>query len=254
MSKHSSDIHFLSALLTPTHFSLRLVPHFIYSFPHQVSHDSLASPTSWSLQYHPSFTFTASHTDLFGPPSKHTPGMYLASTVFLSFEGRFHNPFLVSLMLNLEQCGQSCLVFCAWYSGHLTPSHKYIFNFLSRFPLKNPLDLMDFPLQRTWFFSWSFQHTFFVMYVYCFNCDMLWGCSVLLICSLLCVYIQKCVWLCLSLVWGSCFLWSGWRSSLAFNSISLTSHPCKSKIWSFRGVPHFLYVFLSCVFKMFSYS
>lgn len=43
--------------------------------------------------------------------------------------------------------------FCAWYSGRLTPSHKYIFNFLSRFPLKNPLDLMDFPFFFFFFYK-----------------------------------------------------------------------------------------------------
>lgn len=68
----------------------------------------LASLTSWGLQGHPAFTFTASWNGLSELPCKDTPVTCWASAAFLSHRGRFPNPFLISLILKPVPGGPSC--------------------------------------------------------------------------------------------------------------------------------------------------
>lgn len=45
-----------------------------------------------------------------------------------------------------------------------------------RFPLETSCYSDRFPfIYHLWFFSSSFEYTFFVLYTQCFNCNMLWG-------------------------------------------------------------------------------
>lgn len=93
MSICSSDLQILSVLLTTKHFFLMVSFHIkplmflgMYSM-------ALVSPTSCCLQSNPAFTFTASHSDLSGPPYRDT----LITLAVLSHRGRFRQPFLVFL-------------------------------------------------------------------------------------------------------------------------------------------------------------
>ena len=95
MSKHSSDVQFLSTLLTATHFF------FLGCFHSQVTAllnrftTALVLPTSWGLQVNPSFTFIPSFKGLSWSPCKDIADTCQTSEAFLSWKGRSYNPFPV---------------------------------------------------------------------------------------------------------------------------------------------------------------
>ena len=88
MSKWCSDFQLLSALLTSTRFFV--MDRYL---------KGLASPTFWSLQGKPGFTFTASHNGLSGPTSRDIP----TSAAFSGQRRRFHNSILLFLPLKQER-------------------------------------------------------------------------------------------------------------------------------------------------------
>jgi hypothetical protein len=87
MSKCSSELQLLSALLTATHFSLLGWFHLQVAAFLDRNPRTMEPPTSWDLQGNPGFNFTASHNGLSGPPRRDTPAMSLASEAFLRTEG-----------------------------------------------------------------------------------------------------------------------------------------------------------------------
>lgn len=97
------------------------------------------SPTTRGLSDNAGLTFTASCSVLSGPPC-------LALVAFLSYSGRFHNLFLISLILKPEPCGQSCQVLLFARGG---TCFKYIFtNFLFSIFFFFPLNKFGCP--ETW--------------------------------------------------------------------------------------------------------
>ena len=110
MSKYSSDLQLLSALLTAAHFFFfgwfhYLLAAFLGRYPM-----ALTSLPSWSLHGNPGFTFTASCNGLSGPPCRDIPDTHLVSATLLSHGRRFLNSFLLFLTLKPEPHGQSCQV------------------------------------------------------------------------------------------------------------------------------------------------
>lgn len=63
------------------------------------------------LQSNAGFSFLASHNSFSGPPCMDIPDTYLASIVFLSDGGIFHQPFLLFLTLNPKPYGRSYQIF-----------------------------------------------------------------------------------------------------------------------------------------------
>lgn len=110
MSNHSFDLLPLLVVLTAAYFSL------LDWFPVQSTAvlgrnpTALTSPTTWSLQHNPGFTFTVSFDGLFELPCRDTPDTSLASSAFLSHGGRYYNPFLISFTLMPASGGLSCQV------------------------------------------------------------------------------------------------------------------------------------------------
>ena len=127
MPKGSSNLYVFSSLLTATYFSLLGLFHTqsVASLGRYTM--TLASPTSWGLQGKPGFTFTVSNNGPSGPPCRDTSDTCLASVAFLTLRRRFYNPFLVSLTLKPEPCGQSCQVLLL-AEAETWPSHSNTFS------------------------------------------------------------------------------------------------------------------------------
>lgn len=108
MSKQSSEYQFLLSLLTKTYFFLLGCLHSLLS-AFIVRYDpALTSPIGWCLQGNQGFIWI--HTMIFLGFHAGMPLTWLVSVDSLSCRGRFHYPFFLTLDLNPEPHGQSCLV------------------------------------------------------------------------------------------------------------------------------------------------